>query len=260
MKSITRYFNKVCAEKYGPLGFSKTRTEFDKKQIVFFRISEDVIQSFTLKRFRGVPICTVEFEIDPLCAGAPIYLGVGDELDRFSVEQHAKYGGWKYQPLVEQSVVECVNAMSETMDKYLIPLFDRCVNCAAALPELIKTEELFEKNRIEVLCLEGRIDCATSIGQEDMLFDDRKYYMALKSHDLAYARKYLRFQISYREKKLKKTNNSDSVRERFSCNLNRAREQLKQLESAGFDYFDPLLSKNEDEARKYLAEQYPQIR
>ena len=93
-----------------------------------------------------------------------------------------------------------------------------------------------------------------------MLFDDRKYYMALKSHDLAYARKYLRFQISYREKELKKTNNSDSVRERFSCNLNRDREQLKQLESAGFDYFDPLLSKNEDEARKYLAEQYPQIR
>lgn len=149
MKSITRYFNKVCAEKYGPLGFSKTRTEFDKKQIVFFRISEDVIQSFTLKRFRGVPICTVEFEIDPLCAGAPIYLGVGDELDRFSVEQHAKYGGWKYQPLVEQSVVECVNAMSETMDKYLIPLFDRCVNCAAALPELIKTEELFEKTGLK---------------------------------------------------------------------------------------------------------------
>ena len=58
MKSITRYFNKVCAEKYGPLGFSKTRTEFDKKQIVFFgsvKMLYSLLHSSAFVVFQSVP-------------------------------------------------------------------------------------------------------------------------------------------------------------------------------------------------------------
>lgn len=267
MKSITRYFNKICTKKYEPLGFSKSRTTFSKSQFVFFRINEDVVQAFTLKRSQGVPECTVEFGILPLCRSAPVYIdGGGYELDRFTVEQHAGYSGWKFNPWVDKSVINCVESMSEAIDLYLLPLFDRCSNCAEALPELVKLEELFEKNRMETLRLWGDTDHATLTWQERSLFDDRKYYMALKSHDLDYARKYLLFQISYREKTLKSFDSPDSPRqpdsviEKFSANLARDIEQLKRVESADFDYFDRLLSSNEDKTLKFLADQYPQIR
>lgn len=267
MKSISRCFNKICTEKYEPLGFSKSRTMSSKNQFVFFRINEDVVQAFTLKRSHGVPICTVEFGILPLCRSAPVYLDEGGyELDTFMVEQHAKYSGWRFDPKVDESVVNCVNSMSEAIDLYLLPLFNRCCNCAEALLELVKLEELFEKNRIETLRLWGDTDHATLTWQERSLFDDRKYYMALKSHDLAYARQYLLFQVSYRKKALERFDSPDSprqpdsVKERLSANLVRDIEQLKRVESADFDYFDCLLSFNEDKTLKFLADQYPRIR
>lgn len=258
MRSISRYYNQVCKTKYQPLGFSK-----DKK--TFARISGDVIQAFTFKRSQYVPTCNVEFGIFPLCLPQPFFLQAGGyELDAFIVEQQLRYSGWSFDPDSDESMKECIESMSEAMDMYLLPLFDKCSDCKSALPELIKLEELFDRNRQRVLQLRGDSDSAVP-WQERSLFDSRKYYMALKSHKYPYARRFLKNQVNYYDSRLKEFDATDapkqpeSVTERFAARRDSYAELLGRLDSGDFAYFEDLLNSNEIQTRKFIAVKYPKI-
>lgn len=259
MKTISRCFNHICTQKYQSLGFSRSKS-------TFARINGDMLQAFTLKYSRSVPICSVDFGIFPLCLPQPIFLDAGGyALDEFIVELHERSSGWTFDASSEESMMNCIESITKAIDLYLLPFFETCSDCKSALPELIKLEELFDRNRQKTLYLRGDSDCAVP-WQERSLFDSRKYFMALKSHNLSYAKRYLQHQVNFCERELKSFNNVNSprqpdiVRERFSAKLALYSEQLEWLDSEDFGYFDDLLNSNEDQMKQFLAAQYPKIR
>lgn len=258
MKTISRYYNHLCTKKYQLLGFSKSKSTFVRRR-------GDVLHAFTLKYSRGIPTCSVEFGVFPLCLPQPIFLDAGGyELDEFVVERHVESSGWTFDPNSDASMVNCVESISEAIDLYLLPFFEVCSDCKSGLTELVKLEEMFDCNRKKALYLMGVSDRAVP-WQERSLFDPRKFFMALKSHNLCYSKRYLQHQVDFCETKLRQFDapNSprqpDGVRQRFSDKLALHLEYLAWLESGDFSYFDDLLKSNEKQMIEYLADKYPQI-
>lgn len=259
MHSLQRIFEKMCIDKYHLLGFHK-----DKHIIA--RVTDELVQFFTLKKRSERSIYTVEFGIIPLCMPVPVYLNAGGyELDRFVVEQCANYEGWPCNPLSGQSIQECAEAIIETVDTYLIPFFDRSLDCKSALAELCSLEEQFENNRLQVLKLLQIANLAADSWNERSLHDSRKYYMALKSRNYDYAYRFLCHQIHYHEEQLNKFEHNQSakqpsqVKKRYSEALYRYAEDLGWLDCKQTDYFDAIVSSNESMMRSFLARQYPKI-
>ena len=258
MKTIARNFNHICTQKYQALGFFRSRS-------TFARINEDVIQAFALKFSQSVPACSVEFGIFPLCLPQPIFLEAGGyELDGFIFEQCEDSLRWVFDSHSDESMKNCIESLSSAIDLYLMPFFETCCDCKSALPELINLEELFDRNRQRRLQLRGDYDSAVP-WQERSLFDARKYFMALKSHNLSYAYQYLNHQVNFFKTRLEEFDNPNSpkqpdiVRERFLNKLAAYLEQLGWLDSGDFDKFDDLLNSNEKQMLKFLAAKYPKI-
>ena len=193
MKKISKYFNYICTQKYGSLGFSKNKS-------TFIRIRGDILQTFTLECSQLAPTCSADFGIFPLCLPQPVYFDCGGyTLDKFIVEV---YDGWIFDSDSDESIMNCVESISQAIDSYLLPFFEKCCDCKTALPELIKLDELFDRNRQTILRLKGDSDLADP-WHERSLFDSRKYYMSLKAHDWSYARKYLNFKVDFYKKRIK---------------------------------------------------------
>ena len=258
MMTLTRKFNQICAQKYQPLGFIRSKS-------TFARIVGDVIQSFSLKFYRGAPVCTVEFQISPLCLPQPFYLEGGIyELDQFIVDQQIGGHGWMYNRHSDESINNCVELLSNAIDLYLLPFFEMCTDCETALAGCMKLEEALDCNRRKRLQLMGEADLAAP-WQERSLFDYRKFYMALKSRNLSYACQYLKHQVDYckiRLEALDKPNSPkqpDGVRERFLAKLTKDSAQLQWLESGDLGKFEDLVNSNESQMREFLASNYPKI-
>lgn len=258
MKTIARYYNCICTPKYQALGFSRSRS-------TFARIIGDVLHVFSFKSSCDASTCSVEFGIFPLCLPQPIFLDAGGyALEEFIVDPPVESTGWTFDPHAEESVINCIYSISEAIDLYLLPFFEICSNCETALPELVKLEELFDQNRQIRLRQRGDFDSAVP-WQERSLFDSRKYYMAIKAHNLPYAQQYLNHQINFCKTKLESFDKPDAprqpdaVRQRFSRKLSSSLEHLQRLNAEDFCYFDDLLKSNECKMLEFLAGKYPRI-
>ena len=258
MMTLTRKFNQICAQKYQPLGFIRSKS-------TFARIVGDVIQSFSLKFYRGAPVCTVEFQMSPLCLPQPFYLEGGIyELDQFIVDQQIGGHGWNYNRLSDESINNCVASLSNAIDLYLLPFFEMCRDCESALTGCMKLEEVLDCNRQKCLQLMGEADLADP-WQERSLFDYRKYYMALKSRNLSYVCQYLKHQVNYCKTALESFDKPNSpkqpegVKEHFLAKLSIESEKLQWLESGDLGKFEDLLNTNERQMQEFLASNYPKL-
>ena len=255
MKTLSGLFNSRCKDEYHAIGFSRVKSSF-------VRLSNDVLHAFSLKRYRYVPACTVEFSVIPLCGGVPAFLEAGRyELGEFNT---GLQDDWRFDPKSIESIVLCVETLIQTMNRNLIPLFTECGDCKSALSTLIETEELFERNRLKKLELHGQKDRAVP-WQERSMFDSRKFYMALKSCDYVYAERYLRFQIAYCQNRLELMEKPDSTKQpeivkiRTLENLRACSELLSRLNSGDYLFFDDLLFQNEAKTKEWLLDRYPTI-
>lgn len=257
MKPIARYFKQMCASRYEKLGFAQHKA-------AFARVRGDVVQAFNCKRDpAGDPYCTVAFSVVPLCLPQPVYLDDNlYEMNHFFTNRIRTYG-WSFDPASNDSKVQCVEILAENVDKYVLPLFERCNNCGETLTELIQLEELFERNRLEFLRKEGREDRAKH-WEGEKLFDHQKYYLALGSGNVAYAKKYLDFHIKYEKELLEHFLSPDTPRRPAhiieSCEepLARYLEDRERLER-GIENFDEILRSNEEKMREYLLGMFPKI-
>ena len=255
MKTLSRIFNKRCADEFGATGFLKVKGSF-------VRLSNDVLHVFLLKHFRNVPSCTVEFSIIPLCGGVPIFLEAGKYIlsDFYPERLH----DWRYDPNSNESIELCVESLVHAINEKLIPQFTNCADSASALLSLIKLDELFDNNRKKSLELMGSIDRA-SPWQERSMFDSRKFYLALKSCNYVYAELYLRFHVSYHQFELERmekpesTKQPESVIREIKEDLDLCLELLKRLTSGDYVFFDNLLLQNEAQAKLWLFDRYPAI-
>lgn len=258
MKSALRYYNKICVPKYQSLGFYKNNA-------TLVRNKGNILQSFTFKQTKRSQTCSVEFGFFPMCMPTPIFLDTGGyELGAFDVDTLLCGSEWRYSSNEINSIIECVEAISTCLDTHLIPLFDKCNSCEETLNELLRLEELFDTNRKAALHLVGDSDCA-SHWLERSMFDSKKYYMALKSHNMSYAKRYLCYQVNYYKNKLDFFESASSpaqptrVIERFHNQLSLYSEHLEKLTSGNFDFFDEMLNFNECQMLNYIASQYPKL-
>ena len=259
MRTISRCFNHICTQNYKSLGFSRLHS-------TFIRRKKDILQVFSLKCSQSLPICSVEFGIFPLCLPQPVYFDAGGYmLDEFIVDLHGRNSGWTFDASSDESIMNCIESISQALDLYLMPFFEACSDCNTSLAQLVWLEELFDRNRKKTLYLRGDSDAAAP-WQERSLFDSRKYYMALKARNLPYAQQYLIHQIDFYKNRLKSFDASSVskqptiVRERFSAKLALCVEQLERIESGDFSYFDDLLNFNENKMDQFLATKYPRLR
>ena len=257
MKTTTKYFNQVCKDKYVPLGFIK-------KKSVFARIRGDIIQSFSLKRYRNAPLCTVEFGIFPLCDSPPLYLDAGQyELDNFRIDGYGR--AWMFDPKSEESRLRCVESISDMIDRYLLPFFDACSDSRTAMQEMIRLEEVFENNRQEWLKMIGTTDESLYTWQEGSLSDEHKYYMALKNKDWSYVEQYLNLMVEDYKMAFKEFDDPDYpeqpdiVIKNYQDGLAEFSELLDRFNAGDYDYFDELVKFNEIETKKFLALHYPKL-
>ena len=256
----SKYFADNCTQKYQALGFVKCRS-------VFARISGDVIQTFYLKWSYISRAYSVEFRESPLCMPQPFFLDAGSyELDEF-IQHHVDRvdrEGWTFDKDSDESVEHCIDSISNTMDLYLIPFFEACTDCKSSLLELLKLEELFDRNRRTMLHLKGMSDKAAP-WQERSLFDYIKFYMALKSHNISYAYLFLNHKVNYFTTNLKNLDDPnyprqpDHVREGYMTKLATCLEQLAWLDSGNFSNFENMLNSNEKQMIEFLAEKHPKI-
>ncbi len=258
MKSLSSVFNKNYTKKYQSYGFCR-------KKSTYARIKGDTIQAFTLRYFYITRSYSVEFGIWPLCLPQPVFLDGGIyNLYQFVDDPYNNAKGWVYEKDSEESIEQCAESISRVIDEYLLPFFDTCHDCQTALPQLIKLEKQFEIIRLNRLKAKGIKNCAKP-WQWGSLWDGKKYYMALKSDNWPYVKRYLDCQIEHHKKTIASfddpnaTKQPEIVKQRFSEGLIELVERMDHLQGKDYGYFKTSLQTNETKMCEYLADQYPKL-
>lgn len=144
MNNILKEYKKRCKEEFGNYGFKIFQSNH-------YRVVNDVFQSFNLHKSVSGQSCTVEFGIIPM--------SVGYELNKSSVNPcHLKnfeemYSWFEYDKNSQESIDKCVTEMLICMKKYLMPLFEKAIDCNSTYGVMCKYDNVFRGNAYEKLCM-----------------------------------------------------------------------------------------------------------
>lgn len=187
MEYFTKHYVEACKKEFSQYGYKRNGKSFA-------RVTNDVMQNFTLKKYSTGRECTIEFGIVPLCmriGKANINGGIGIyNLRRFEPIQWQLWDHWNYDPNSAESMDNCISELITHINKYLIPLFNRADSCKKGYQELCELDRLFYKNWL--IGREKYSDGKAIMREENQKFyrdgvnmlDSCKYYMALKNGDL----------------------------------------------------------------------------
>lgn len=123
LKYLTSKFKAECKKEFLNLGFKMSG-------MYFYRVVNDMFQSFHLHRSVDGCRCTVEFCTVPLC--------IGEDINKaFCGSNHLKmfWNDWSwfdYDRKSSESMDNCVDAMTSCMKEYLIPYFEQSDNSLKA--------------------------------------------------------------------------------------------------------------------------------
>lgn len=186
MNTIKTHFNKLSQEQFMPLGFEKSGSLFLRKQ-------NDVIHRFSFFKSSYGPLCTIEFDVFPLCMEKSYPLdGCVHRLEDIAFHD----GYWQFDPHSAESIDLCAHKLLNSMQKFVIPYFENCTNCATFLTENTNLLLKMEENRLRFLKSQNVSDQADPI-EKRFLHNDFRYYAALKVHDYHYAREYLEYNTDH---------------------------------------------------------------
>ena len=222
---ILKLYIQNCKEKYAPMGFRRIRQ-------TYARIVNDVMQTFTFKRYRSGLRCTVEFGVFPLCQNI-LYPDFGDyTLEKFEVETYCE--DWRYDKS-DESIEKAVQQIDGAIGRNLMPLFAKAGSCESALPALIELDENFQSIRQVALKRKGIEDCATDWRQASLM-NGEKLFMALKIGQYDYAKKAAQAQIPYR----------------FPEDKELLQSIIDQLNAGNIEYIEEILTQNEQKSLENL--------
>lgn len=241
--NLVRDFKRICREKYSKYGFVRHNQ-------TFARITNDVLQTFTLKKFSSGFECTIEFGIVPLCIGIK-YPDLGIlELHQMLPE----YSEFRYDKHSDESVENCLVKIFGAIDTYLMPMFHKAVDCKSAFDCLIEVKHLCEENRLMYLQRKGIENCAETFNKR-ILYDHDCYYMALKNSNYDYVKKHIETVLSDKEEyiflRLKEIGEKDALSSMDTSIKNvllvikRYEELLEKLNSGNYGYFNEMIYENE---------------
>ena len=226
---ISKVYFQECNARYVPLGFRSTRR-------TYARILNDVMQTFTFKRYSSGCECTVEFGVFPLCQVIK-YPEYGHyNLCNFEVLTY--YADWSYDKNSEDSVNACVKDICGYIDRYLLPLFTEA-NCSEkALPALIGLDTYIQNVRQAKYRQKRMKDRAKFDWRYASLLHTEKFFMALKCGQYDYAREAAQVLIPTRRPEYAQLYQSI----------------VEHLDAGDIEYVENILDKNEKESLKNLGE------
>lgn len=224
---ISKVYFQECKARYVPLGFRRI-------QKTHARIVNDVMQTFTFKRYSYGYKYTVEFGVYPLCQMLEYPdLGLYNLCD-FEVPTY--YADWSCDRNSEDSINICVQDICRYIDRYLIPLFTEANCCANALSALIALDTHFHNIRQISFQQRGMVDQAKLDWRYASLLRVEKFFMALKCGQYDFAREAAQVLIPYCRPEYKALYQSI----------------IDQLNAGNIAYVEDILYKHEQESLKNL--------
>lgn len=208
------------------LGFKSYRKNF-------YRVVNDVFQSFQLHKSVLGSECTIEFVVAPLCLGDSIhkaYCGP-DHIKNFEND----YSWFQYDKNDKSSMDSCVDEIIGYMKKYLIPYFQLCDNSKQAYFATCDFQKNNYRNGI-------------------FLADSRLFYMALKANLYDKSIEHLIAQRNHAENayKINKENAggclSSEYEKRMQNKIEKINYQIKMVLEHNLEYIQKHIHENECKA------------
>lgn len=229
MDTLTKIFKEKCKNEFSKYGFKTYRR-------TFYRVVNDVFQSFGLHKSVSGNNCTVEFCIVPLCAGDVIQKTYyGPENIRMFENSMAWYF---YDRTDESSMENCVSEMIAYMKKYLIPFFE-AGSCAK---DAYRTVYTFQEKHY----------------RKGVDWDDSYlFWMALKAEMYETALKHLRAQreateFAYNSNK-EHFEPSPEYTERIRNEMKAQEGFIRKIEERDLEYLEEVIRSNEQIALTNLG-------
>ena len=228
------------------------------------RIKGDVLQGFSLIKSRGIPEYHVGFDVCPLCMPNAFFCCGNYRLESLIIENLIEGCDWRVDTSSEESMVYWAEKILYAVDKHLIPLFDKCTNSKSSLHELIKLVEMIEDIRLEFLRKKGWPNCDTMSTEEHCYWNDRLYYMAIKSGNWEFAQSSLLYRIKHYENQLSDINKEVSqqpqvVKEGFVEAISQLSGHLNRIKIRDHIFFDNLIQDNERQNFEHISALCPKL-
>ncbi len=227
MNKLTKLYKQKCINEFRKLGFKSYRNNF-------YRVVNDVFQSFGLHNSVSGNSCTVEFGVFPLCCGSII-------TKNHTGANHLKvfennYSWFKYDKNSIESIEQTVNSIIEYINKYLIPYFEKCNNSRNAYFEICNFQKKHQEGILMFDCV--LFYCALKSGMNDLAIQHLK---AQKAHTIkAYNRNIECFEMSV------------EYEEMIESEIHNIENRIEIIERLDFEGIEKIISENEALALKNL--------
>lgn len=258
MNLFIQGYRELCKKFLGSLNFQR-------KGSVFFRIQNDVFQNVYIEdlgKYSHGTHYRVCFGTIPLASKET--LGINSfmkkpnltcghyVLKKFEVKEKELFEEWVCDNTLENIRV-CLKDIERFFENYLIPFFENTNIAAKALPEVIKIEELFEKNR-RILCSFDDMYRYIKAPYVVNFLDINKYYMALKAHDYVFARECCQALLDQNISAFdaKKALLSEEALETKRHRILLLKKEISNFEEANWAYFKYVVECNERESKEFL--------
>jgi len=131
MDNLLKIYKDECKKHFSQFGFKSYKNSF-------YRVTNDVKQTFELRRYKYGFRCTVDFGIVPLCYRITAKNdGVGYELGLLDGSNRM----WEYNPDDEVSVVQCACNLASFTSSWLIPFFEKGQTSSEAYSVICQLEK-----------------------------------------------------------------------------------------------------------------------
>lgn len=139
MDYLVQKYKEKCKKEYCTFGFKTYKNNF-------YRVVNDVYQSFQLHQSMSGDECTVEFIVAPLCMGGIIsksYCG-NDHIKMFESD----YSWFIYDRTDEESIDMCVDTMIQYISNFLLRYFANANDSKSAYFETCAFQQKYYKSGI----------------------------------------------------------------------------------------------------------------
>ncbi len=226
---MLKMFKNMCKTEFKEYGFKCYQNNY-------YRIINDIFQSFCLHRSVSGNECTVEFFIAPMCCDTVI------DKKRCGPMHLKRFEGdnswFAYDRHSEDSMNECIREICEYMHKYLMPFFEEGRTCKDAYDVIIAFEKVSNAKPSE-------------IDPEFTIFAWEKAFLSLKNGEYDLSVKYFKACEKQRmyalERNLAVRGNelgTDYI-ERINHDLASLREKIKRISERDLKYIEQWISENE---------------
>ena len=243
MNYFIKQYKATCKKEFHKYGFKSYHNNY-------YRVVNDVFQSFCLQRSVSGMDCTVNFSLVPLCSSHEINklsCNEGGHLKMFE----GSYAWFPYDRHSEESMRSCIHSMVDYIHKYLIPYFEKGNSCKNAYAVISEFEAMSKPQTVEL-----------PVAHEFPLYSHLKFCIALKNGDYILAVNHLeeikiQWQYAYQHtikvwKELQYKIDAEYER-KMEADMTKLQKQIELISKRDMDYINNFIQSNEQRSLRNLG-------